>query len=108
MLLKRARRKERPNAQEGPGDMTHHHEAPPTHEPVISRWSTASCLAYQPSAGFQQYLVGDCPCPKLGSRHDPECVLAICTESDYCLLSVMSCAESLMPRQRQAQWEGSR
>ena len=80
-LLKRARRKERVTAEKkGPGDMAHHHEALPSHEPVISRWSGASCLAFQPSTNLQHYLVGDIQHHALWFPTDHKKMWNACTE----------------------------
>ena len=59
MLMKRARRKDKAKAEESSSDSAHHHEAPPSHETVISRWSGACSLAFQPSTDYQHYLVGE-------------------------------------------------
>ena len=70
MLLKRARRKDKAKAEESSSDSAHHHEALPSHEPVISRWSGASCLAFQPSTDYQRYLVGELKNRTLTSTDD--------------------------------------
>ena len=58
MLLKRVRARgaAKDRAQEGSEPRAHSREALP--QPIISRWSAATCLAFQPDTDFQQYLVG--------------------------------------------------
>ena len=58
MLLKRVRARDatKDRAQEGSAPRAHSKEALP--QPIISRWSGATCLAFQPDTDFQQYLVG--------------------------------------------------
>ena len=58
MLLKRVRARDaaKERAQEGSELRAHSREALP--QPIISRWSAATCLAFQPDTDFQQYLVG--------------------------------------------------
>ncbi len=58
MLLKRVRARDaaKERAQEGSEARAHSREALP--QPIISRWSAATCLAFQPDTDFQQYLVG--------------------------------------------------
>ena len=58
MLLKRVRARDaaKDRAQEGSEPRAHSKEALP--QPIISCWSAATCLAFQPDADFQHYLVG--------------------------------------------------
>ena len=58
MLLKRVRARDaaKERAQEGSEARAHSREALP--QPIISRWTAATCLAFHPDTDFQQYLVG--------------------------------------------------
>lgn len=58
MLLKRVRPKEKAIASDAQGTAGTHQDALAAHEPIISRWSGATSLAFQPGTDFQQYLVG--------------------------------------------------
>lgn len=63
MLLKRVRPQDafRAKAEDGLPAPAQPQETLPHHEPIISRWSGATCMAFQPSTDSQQYLVGEPP-----------------------------------------------